>query len=456
MRLRRLAYAMVFAAAGLSGCGGGGEDGGERYRLVTLDPGHFHAALVQKTMYPVVDPVVHVYAPDGPDVDMHLARIEGFNDRAESPTSWETVVYRGDDYFERMLADGAGDIVVISGNNARKTDYILKSLEAGLNVYADKPMATTREQFLRLEEAVALAGEKDLMLLDIMTERYEITTILQKELSLIPAIYGSQLAGTPAEPGITKESVHHFFKFVAGQPLQRPPWFFDAAQEGDGLVDVTTHLVDLVQWECFPGEVIDYREDVVVDAARRWPTPLTLDEFTAVTRLGELPPYLAGNFENGRLQVWANGEIGYRIRGIHARVRVSWEYRAPEGGGDTHYSAMRGSASTLVIRQGPEQGYVPQLYVEPVAGSGLDDSRLADALAPLAERYPGISTRPSANGWQVVIPDEYRVGHEAHFAQVTEAYLDYLANGSIPDWEWPNILAKYYVTTTALEIAGAP
>jgi hypothetical protein len=27
-------------------------------RLVTLDPGHFHAALVQKSMYPTVDSTV--------------------------------------------------------------------------------------------------------------------------------------------------------------------------------------------------------------------------------------------------------------------------------------------------------------------------------------------------------------------------------------------------------------
>jgi hypothetical protein len=36
-------------------------------RLVTLDPGHFHAALVQKFMYDGVDARVHVYAPGGDD-----------------------------------------------------------------------------------------------------------------------------------------------------------------------------------------------------------------------------------------------------------------------------------------------------------------------------------------------------------------------------------------------------
>ena len=40
-----------------------------RFHLVTLDPGHFHAALVQKSMYPDVSPVVHVYAEGRTEAD---------------------------------------------------------------------------------------------------------------------------------------------------------------------------------------------------------------------------------------------------------------------------------------------------------------------------------------------------------------------------------------------------
>ncbi|MHC4186515.1 MAG: putative oxidoreductase C-terminal domain-containing protein, partial [Planctomycetota bacterium] len=58
-------------------------------RLMTLDPGHFHAALVQKTMYNQISPTVFVYAPEGPDVQDHLNRIKGFNTRTENPTSWD-------------------------------------------------------------------------------------------------------------------------------------------------------------------------------------------------------------------------------------------------------------------------------------------------------------------------------------------------------------------------------
>src|SRR3989337_16214 len=57
-------------------------------RIVTLDPGHFHAALVQKFMYQGVDPQVHVYAPPGDDVIEHMKRIEAFNTRKDQPTRW--------------------------------------------------------------------------------------------------------------------------------------------------------------------------------------------------------------------------------------------------------------------------------------------------------------------------------------------------------------------------------
>jgi hypothetical protein len=88
-------------------------------QLVTLDPGHFHAALVQKTMYDDVDPVVYVYAPEGNDLKLHMDRINGYNSRAEDPTQWKEVVYSGNDFFEKMIAEKKGNVVVLSGNNEK-------------------------------------------------------------------------------------------------------------------------------------------------------------------------------------------------------------------------------------------------------------------------------------------------------------------------------------------------
>lgn len=452
--------AMVTIAAVFAGCqpgregGVGSSDSSEQVKLITLDPGHFHAALVQKAMYEQVSPTVYVYAPPGPDVRDHLERIRGFNTRAEDPTSWEEVVYTGPDYLERMLRDKAGNVVVLSGKNAKKTRYIYESVQAGLNVLADKPMVISAERFPLLVKSFETAEQNDVLLYDIMTERYEITTMLQKELSQVRSVFGQLQRGSPDNPAVTKESVHHFFKYVAGNPIKRPGWFFDPEQRGEGLVDVSTHLVDLIQWECFPGEIIDYKTDLRLLDARRWTTPMTLEQFQRVTGLDSYPDYLQEYVKDGRLNVYSNGRMDYTIKGVHARVAVSWAYQAPEGAGDTHYSIMRGSRCNLIIRQGPEENYVPTLYVETADGVELQEHLEAAVAGNLQEKYPGIALTQLAEGkWKVVIPQRYRVGHEAHFAQVMRKYLRFLQSGTMPNWEVPNMIAKYYTTTAALELA---
>ena len=172
-------------------------------KIMTLDPGHFHAALVQKSMYEMVDSTVYVYAPEGDDLQGHLARINNYNTRAESPTAWNEKIYTGPDFFEKMLAEKPGNVMVVSGNNAKKTDYILKTIEAGINVLADKPMVITPEEFPKLEQAFRAAPEKKVLLYDIMTERHEITTMLQRVLSKNDSVFGSLQTGTVEQPAIT-------------------------------------------------------------------------------------------------------------------------------------------------------------------------------------------------------------------------------------------------------------
>ncbi len=424
-------------------------------KILTLDPGHFHAALVQKSMYPEVSPVVHVYAPKGPDVEAYLKMVLGFNTRSEDPTTWEENVYQGEDYLEKMIDDKAGNLVVISGNNAKKTEYITKSVKAGLNVLADKPMVIDPKNFSELEEAFKDAGDKGVLLYDIMTERYEITTILQRELSQIPEIFGELQKGTVENPAISQESIHRFSKIVAGKPLIRPSWFFDVNQQGEGIVDVTTHLVDLIQWEAFPGKVIQ-RENVQIEKARHWTTDLSLAQFSKVTGLDKFPDYLGKYIDNGLLKVYSNGEINYTINGFSAKVSVIWNYDTPKGG-DTHYSIMRGTKCNLVIRQQEAQQFKPVLYIEPASGTDVNGfgRKLKEAVnGRLAAKYPGIKlVEQSTDKWSLEIPEKYKLGHEAHFRQVTEAFIEYLKKGNLPEWEVPNMITKYYITTKALELA---
>src|SRR6516162_971401 len=94
-------------------------------RLMTLNPGHFHAAVVQKEMYPQVDPRVHVYSSLGPDLIAHLNRLVGFNSRPANPTKWELEVHTSSDPLARMLRDRPGNVVVLAGFNRDKIHAIL-------------------------------------------------------------------------------------------------------------------------------------------------------------------------------------------------------------------------------------------------------------------------------------------------------------------------------------------
>ena len=422
-------------------------------KLITLDPGHFHAALVQKNRYDQISPEVYVYAPAGNDVNEHLNRIEGYNKRAESPTVWDEKVYTGDDYLEKMISEKRGNVVVVSGNNRIKSDYIKKSVESGLNVLADKPMVITADQFPKLEEAFRIAKKKGVLLYDIMTERFSVTSVLQRELSMIPEIFGTLETGSVEKPAIEMVSVHYFYKSVSGNTLVRPAWFFDVNQQGEGIVDVTTHLVDLVQWEGFPDQILN-KSDIRIIGAKRWPTLLSKEEFNVVTRMEHYPEYLNDAVKNGKLNVFANGEILYGIKGVFAKVTAIWNYKAPEGGGDTHYSMMRGTFSDLEIHQGVEEKYDPTLTIS--AAKGVDLALFAANLEKAVKGLPqpGLSLEKLGNSrWKLVIPEVLKIGHEAHFAQVTAKYLEYLKGGKLPEWEVHNMITKYYTTTSALKLA---
>jgi predicted dehydrogenase len=417
--------------------------------LITLDPGHFHAALVQKTDLATLNPNVAVYAPVGPDLNMHLDRIKTYNNRAEKPSHWTENVYTGSDFFEKMILKKMGDIVVMSGNNAKKIKYIYETIAAGMNVLADKPMCINKEGFEMLKKAFEIAKEKNVLLYDIMTERSEITTVLQKEFSQDKVLFGKLRKGTIADPSIVKESVHHFFKFVSGSPLIRPAWFMDSQQQGEGVVDVTTHLVDLVHWAAFPETPLAITDGKVL-AAKRWSTPMRLSEFSTITGLKGFPEYLKKDLVNDSvLNVYSNGEIDFTLKDIHAKVRVLWNYSTAVGG-DTHYSIMKGEKADLEIRQGAEEKYVPTLYLK---NSGFTESELKASIETMQKKYAGIGFEKVGSEYKIIIPSLLRTGHEAHFGEVMERFLEYYKVNNLPDWETSNMLLKYYITTEALEMA---
>lgn len=425
-------------------------------KIITLDPAHFHAALVQKEIYTCIDSNVYVYAPEGAELQAHLNLIKQYNERKENPTHWAEKVYTGKDFLAKMLAEKKGNVVVLAGNNRRKTEYIKKSIDAGLNVLGDKPMAINYPDFIALRQSFSEAAKKHLLLYDIMTERSEITNILQREFAHIPAVFGELQKGTKNDPSVILESVHFFYKRVSGKTLTRPDWFFDPLQQGEAITDVGTHLIDLVQWECFPNKIVDYKKDVKIISAKTWSTPLTKSQFAAITNNDHFPSFLQKYVRDDTvLQTHGNGEINYVLKNTNVRVIARWEYKAPEGSGDTHYSILKGTKAALEIKQGKSENYQPTLYI---ISNRKDENEFLSELKKAVEKvnikYPGIGIEKDTEGWKVVIPKQYKVGHEAHFGQVMQRYLQYLNEKKLPDWEVPNIIAKYYTSTKALEMAA--
>lgn len=431
-----------------------GKDG--EVKLIVIDPGHFHAALLQKSPLNQVNESVYVYAPVGKELEQYVSTIESFNNREDNPTAWKLDIQQGEDFLEKAIEAKKGNVVVLAGNNRAKTNYISQAINAGLNVLSDKPMAINKEDFNLLVDAYKNAEKKGVLLYDLMTERYDILNIIEKELINNPELFGELQKGTQEEPAIFMESVHHFYKEVAGKPLIRPAWYYDVEQQGEGIADVTTHLIDLVNWKCFPEQEIDYANDIQMQDAKHWPTTISLKDFSHSTQSDIFPSYLEKYIVNSDLHVNANGTINYKIKGVNVLLKVVWNYQASENGGDTFTSIIKGSKASIVTVQDKQQHFVKQLYV--TKGNDISDENfeknLEKAINTIKIEYPFISLQKESDKTLVVIPMENRLEHEVHFGYVAKKYFNFLVNRNIPKWEITNTLAKYYITTSAVEMAN--
>ena len=136
---------------------------------------------------------------------------------------------------------------------------------------------------------------------------------------------------------------------------------------------------------------------------------------------------------------------------MNCKVSVIWNFMAPKGTGDTHYSLMRGTKAELLIRQGAKEGFKPVLYVK-ARGCAEDTKKaLASALAVVETKYPGVAAAETdeMGVWRITYPAKYDIGHEAHFSQVVRKFLDWMNAGrEDPDYI-DNMIVKYYTIVEA-------
>jgi len=273
-----------------------------------------------------------------------------------------------------------------------------------------KPWIIEVEDLPKLGAALDAAASSGVVGYDAMTQRFEITCLLQKELVNDSSVFGECLTGSVAEPAVRMESVHYLLKEVAGVPSRRPAWFFDVRQQGEGLADVGTHLVDLVQWTLFPGQGIRYQQEIRVLEGAHWPTMMGKEQFQRVTGEARFPEDLAActlrnpgagsstSAPGDVLQYYANNSVVYAIRGLHAALTVRWEFAAAPGVKDSETAIYRGSQARVEVRQGAEQQFRAEVYVVPNQASAMAEvaRALRHRIDLLQAVYPGLASRARA------------------------------------------------------------
>jgi predicted dehydrogenase len=420
------------------------------HTLVVLNPGHFHAALTLRKSHPRLSDDVHVYAENGPEVESFLRIVQTFNERAHDPTRWKLHVYRGRDYLERLRSERPGNVVIIAGRNDTRMASIHLLHADGFLVLGDKPWLIAADQISMLEEIAAAPP----LAWDIMTERHEIANRLQQALAAQPEVFG-RFRTEKAEPAIEMTSVHHLYKVVNQRPLVRPHWYFDTSVQGEGITDVTTHLVDLTQWLVGGAKRSDDNRDVQLLSARQWPTAVPRDVFERITGLSDFPEALLDNVIDGALRHHCNAQFSYRLSGVPVRLESLWHLAIPEGGGDTHHAIARGTRADLIVEQGPGTGFRTELTVRPTL-LDVDYARALHAgVAALRERFPGVRVEPTGSAFRVAIPEALRTTHEEHFAAVLDQFLGYVDRGQWPDSLGPDLVTKYTLLARAAELSRA-
>lgn len=405
-----------------------------KIKLIVLSAAHPHGAHLQEAFKNEFYKEVTVYARSREDMETsYLNFIERYNQKASDQDLWHLDIYTGSDYLEKMVSEKKGDMVIIASNNERKAEYIEKSAESGLSVLADKPMALTGDDFEKLEKAFGMAEAHDKYISDLpsMSMRRFVPYVVQKELRAIPEVFGELLAGAADKPAVIQKNHHLYWKGI-----KRPPWFFDVKQQGNGLNDVTTHLIDVVQWSCFPGEPIDYRKDIQVTSARTWPTEITPTQFQKATSIDAYPEYLSQYRQDSVLKVHSNGEINYTLKGVHVQIVSTWDFESVDGGEDSYESIIQGSKATLKIKA----GNLTDLFIEPTGGDhAVIGKALETSVKRLQIQYPYLSLLREKVGWRISSKKTSIAREDRLIAPV--------------QWERDNMLAKYYTTTTAHEKA---
>ena len=214
-----------------------------------------------------------------------------YNTRADDPTSWKEVVYTGPDFLEKMLCRSPATSWSSPVITRRKTEYIPASVEAGLNVLSDKPMASRRlTSNCSRRRSHRLRPRRAVLLYDIMTERY--------------GDHDDASKGAVAySGGVRKAAEGHAGRSCDHQGKRAPFLQIRLRQSASTACVVLRHHATgrghrgchhaprgPCQWGPSPVQAIDAETDVEMLRPVDGPPMITGNSIKKVTRLDDFPP----------------------------------------------------------------------------------------------------------------------------------------------------------------------
>ena len=182
---------------------------------------------------------------------------------------------------------------------------------------------------------------KGVLLYDIMTERHEITTMLQKAFSRIPAVFGELLRGSSGNPAVVKESVHHFSKLVSGRAGQAAGVVLRRRAAGRRASSTSRRISSTsCSGSAFPARSSISRETSGFSARNAGPPFISPAQFAQVTQL------------RGSSRISAQGRSTRRQPACvrQRRDRLPHQGRARESQGALEFRGARGRGRHALLR----------------------------------------------------------------------------------------------------------
>ena len=135
------------------------------------------------------------------------------------------------DDFDKMLNEVECDVVAIGDYYGIRGSLVLRALNAGKHVVADKPICTSLDELDAIEK---LAAEKNLMVGCMLDLRQYPSLVKMRQL---------------IQDDVLGEI--HAISFNGQHPLNwgvRPGWYFEEGKHGGTINDIAIHGIDYISW----------------------------------------------------------------------------------------------------------------------------------------------------------------------------------------------------------------